>query len=103
MNVDEALLLADDAYTGFSGHLEALRVLAAEVRRQHAEIGELHTDALRYRHLRNRVPTQVLDRFGEAAGAWIDTESNDGRLILLTGVDADVAVDTSRRNEEVPK
>ena len=77
MNVDEALLLADDAHTGFSGHLEALRVLAAEVRRQHAEIGELHTDALRYRHLRNRVPTQVLD--------------------------ADVAVDTSRRNEEVPK
>jgi hypothetical protein len=38
MNVDEALLLADDAHTGFSGHLEALRVLAAEVRRQHAEI-----------------------------------------------------------------
>lgn len=37
MNVDEALLLADDAHTGF-GHLEALRVLAAEVRRQHAEI-----------------------------------------------------------------
>ncbi len=40
MNVDEALLLADDAHTGFSGHLEALRVLAAEVRRQHAEIKE---------------------------------------------------------------
>ena len=38
MNVDEALLLADDAHTGFSGHLVALRVLAAEVRRQHAEI-----------------------------------------------------------------
>lgn len=40
MNVDEALLLADDAHTGFSGHLEALRVLAAEVRRQHVEIKE---------------------------------------------------------------
>ena len=38
MNVDEALLLADDAHTGFSGHLEALPVLVAEVRRQHAEI-----------------------------------------------------------------
>lgn len=41
MNIDEALLLADDAHTGFSGHLEALRVLAAEVRRQHAEIERL--------------------------------------------------------------
>lgn len=40
MNVDEALLLADDAHTGFSGHLEALQVLAAEVRRQHAELAE---------------------------------------------------------------
>lgn len=45
MNVDEALLLADDAYkpapyTVFSGHLDALQVLAAEVRRQHAEIGD---------------------------------------------------------------
>ena len=41
MTVDEALLLADDAHTGFSGHLEALRVLAAEVRRQHAEIQDM--------------------------------------------------------------
>ncbi len=46
MNVDEALLLADDAYkpapyTVFSGHLDALQVLAAEVRRQHAEIERL--------------------------------------------------------------
>ena len=40
MNVDEALLLADDAHTGFSGQLEALRALAAEVRRQHAELAE---------------------------------------------------------------
>jgi hypothetical protein len=40
MTVDEALLIADDAHTGFSGHLDAMQVLAAEVRRQHAEIME---------------------------------------------------------------
>ena len=40
MTVDEALLIADEVQTGFSGHIKALKVLAAEVRRQHAEIKE---------------------------------------------------------------
>ena len=38
MNDDEALLVADNADTGFSNHLAALKKLAEVVRRQHAEI-----------------------------------------------------------------
>lgn len=41
MNVDEALLVADESDTGFAWHLETMRVLAAEVRRQHAELEQL--------------------------------------------------------------
>jgi hypothetical protein len=41
MNVDEALLIADNVHTGLSGHIKALQVLATEVRRQHAEIERL--------------------------------------------------------------
>lgn len=103
MNVDEALLLADDAHTGFSGHLEALQVLAAEVRRQHVEIQAMNKDAKRYRYLRNRTPNDVLDRFGQAAGVWIDMENDDGRLVLLTGNDADTEIDGQFDNSEVPK
>jgi hypothetical protein len=103
MNIDEALLLADDAHTGFSGHLEALRVLAAEVRRQHVEIQAMNKDAKRYRYLRNRTPNDVLDRFGQAAGVWIDMENDDGRLVLLTGNDADTEIDGQFDNSEVPK
>lgn len=103
MNVDEALLLADDAHTGFSGHLEALRVLAAEVRRQHAEIQSINKDAERYRYLRNRTPIDVLDRFGRAAGVWVDMEGDDGRLVLLTGIDADNEIDAAFKDQGEPK
>jgi hypothetical protein len=95
MNIDEALLVADDAHTSFMGHLEGLRVLATKVREQHAEIEALRKDAARYRYLRNRQPADVLDRFGQAAGVWIDMESDKGRLVLLTGDDADTAVDAA--------
>lgn len=95
MNIDEALLVADDAHTGFMDHLEGLRVLATKVREQHAEIEALRKDADRYRYLRNRSPAVVLDRFGQEAGVWIDMESDEGRLVLLTGDDADTAVDAA--------
>lgn len=41
MNDDEALLVADNADTGFSNHLAALKKLAEVVRRQHAELERL--------------------------------------------------------------
>jgi hypothetical protein len=99
MNVDEALLIADEAHTGFSGHLLALQILVAEVRRQHGEIEILRPDAARYRYLRNRVPSEVLDGFGREAGIWIDMETDEGRLQLLTGDDADKDIDEAIAKE----
>lgn len=87
MNIDEALLV---------------RVLATEVREQHAEIEALRKDADRYRYLRNRSPAVVLDRFGQEAGVWIDMESDEGRLVLLTGDDADTAIDAEIAKQRTP-
>lgn len=98
MNIDEALLLADEVNPMFVAHrgiFGAAVVLAAKVREQHAEIEALRKDAARYRYLRNRSPAVVLDRFGQEAGVWIDMESDEGRLVLLTGDDADTAVDAA--------
>ena len=52
-------------------------------------------DAERYRYLRNRVPAEVLGQVKSAAGCWIDCEDEEGTLILLTGDDADAAVDAA--------
>lgn len=52
-------------------------------------------DAMRYRYLRNRVPAEVLGQVKSAAGCWIDGEDEDGVLILLTGDDADTAIDAA--------
>ena len=87
MNIDEALLV---------------RVLATKVREQHAEIEALRKDAARYRYLRNRSPAVVLDRFGQDAGVWIDMESDEGRLVLLTGDDADTAIDAEIAKQRTP-
>jgi hypothetical protein len=73
MNDDEALLVADNADTGFSNHLAALKKLAEVVRRQHAEIEQLRDygnalnarciadapDAERYRWLRDTQISQT--------------------------------------------
>ena len=53
---------------------------------------EFMLDAMRYRYLRNRIPSSVLDQRGDIAGCWIDCEVED-RLVLLTGKDADDALD----------
>lgn len=66
---------------------------AAELRRLHAENEALKTDAERYRYLRNRYPSGVLDKTGLEAGAWIDCEDINGTLVLLTGEDADEVID----------
>ena len=58
-----------------------------------AELRRLHTDAERYRYLRNRNPQEILRVSGPAAGVWIDCDDENGDLTLLTGEDADVAID----------
>ena len=105
MNIDEALLLADEVNPMLVAHRRifgAAVVLAAKVREQHAEIEALRKDAARYRYLRNRSPAVVLVCFGQEAGVWIDMESDEGRLILLTGDDADTAIDAEIAKQRTP-
>lgn len=59
------------------------------------EIEALRRDAERYRYLRNRDPKQVFGKSGKAAGVWIDWEDDLYGLQLLTGDDADVAIDAA--------
>lgn len=82
----EALRLArelDDIHT-----THVARNAAAELRR-------LHADAERYRYLRNRNPQEILPVIGPAAGVWIDCDDENGELTLLTGEDADAAIDAA--------
>lgn len=72
------------------------RQAAAELRRLHAENEALKVDAERYRYLRNRYPSDVLDKTGLEAGAWIDCEDINGTLVLLTGEHADETIDAER-------
>ena len=60
-----------------------------------AELRRLHADAERYRYLRNRNPQEILPVIGPAAGAWIDCDDENGELTLLTGEDADAAIDAA--------
>jgi hypothetical protein len=55
----------------------------------------LHADAERYRYLRNRNPREILRVIGNAAGVWIDCDDEHGVLTLLTGEDADAAIDAA--------
>jgi hypothetical protein len=55
----------------------------------------LHADAERYRYLRNRNPQEILLVIGNAAGVWIDCDDENGELTLLTGEDADAAIDAA--------
>ena len=59
-------------------------------------------DAERYRYLRNRVPAEVLEGMGWDAGVWIDCETGDGTLTLLTGEDADASIDCAIAMKEKP-
>ena len=52
-------------------------------------------DAARYRYLRSESRRDALDLNGPAAGCWIDSEDEHHNLIMLTGVDADEAIDNA--------
>jgi len=87
-----------------SAQPEALRLAAAlEVRgflgttahEAAAELRRLIADAERYRYLRNRNPQEILPVIGNAAGVWIDCDDENGVLTLLTGEDADAAIDAA--------
>lgn len=72
--------------------------LEREIERLRAERDAAVKDAERYRYLRNRDRTAVLERRGPSAGCWIDCETDDD-LVLLTGDDADAAIDAARSDE----
>jgi len=59
-----------------------------------------HSYAERYLYLRNRRPADVLGQVKSAAGCWIDCEDENGTLVLLTGDDADFAVDAAMDNDD---
>ena len=57
------------------------------------DIEALMKDAARYRYLRSESRREALDKWGPEAGCWIDSEDEHHNLILLTGEDADEAID----------
>jgi hypothetical protein len=86
----EALRLAAELESpvGTQSTYSAMHQAATELRR-------LHADAERYRYLRNRNPQEILPVIGNAAGVWIDCDDENGVLTLLTGEDADAAIDAA--------
>ena len=70
--------------------------MAQKIIRLQEEVTKLRADAERYRYLRNRDAAYVLKTTGPAAGCWIDCDGEDGGLCLLTGEDADAAIDAAR-------
>ena len=65
------------------------------------EVGSLKKDATRYRYLRSESRRAALDLNGPAAGCWIDCEDEAHSLILLTGEDADAAIDKAMEENRV--
>ena len=85
----EALRLADELERD-KWHVPAVVMQASA-----DELRRLHADAERYRYLRNRNPQEILPVIGPAAGVWIDCDDENGELTLLTGEDADAAIDAA--------
>lgn len=72
------------------------RVMGDEIERLRAERDAAMKDAERYRYLRNRNSSEVLRMRGFHAGCWIDCEDEFENLVLLTGDDADAAIDAAK-------
>ena len=78
------------------GVLEMLPLYTALAAEQPSgDVEALRRDAERYRYLRNRDPKEVFNKSGKAAGVWIDWEDDLSGLQLLTGDDADAAIDAA--------
>ena len=75
---------------------ERVQRLEDALRKLSDENMKLRADAERYRYLRNRDAAYVLKTIGPAAGCWIDCDDEDRGLCLLTGEDADAAIDAAR-------
>ena len=74
-------------------HAEAWRVL----------LDEVYKDAARYRYLRHESRRKCLDLNGPEAGCWIDCEDEHHTLVLLTGEDADKAIDAAMEHDDVQR
>jgi hypothetical protein len=92
MDKPEALRLADVLQDGNNFYAESSVWYAWDAAN---ELRRLHADAERYRYLRNRNPQEILPVIGNAAGVWIDCDDENGVLTLLTGEDADAAIDAA--------
>ena len=74
--------------------------LTAENERLKADNEALRLNDARYRYLRNRDPKEVFGKSGKAAGVWIDWEDDMAGLQLLTGDDADAAIDAAMKGDK---
>lgn len=75
-------------------------VLTNELEALRAELDAAVADAQRYRYLRNRAPEVAMNTIGRLAGCWIFCDSDLGdNLILLTGDEADAAIDAARKQD----
>ena len=93
---EKCLALRDPLRDWLGDPDEAIRACISEIDRLILENEALKTDAERYRYLRNRIPHDVLNTRGDAAGCWIDCEV-EHMLTLLTGADADEQIDVAIR------
>lgn len=95
MNVDEALLVADQT-VGFAvlSQSHALLVLAAEVRKQHAEIARLRDHAVVLANTeriveRNRCAA-IVQANADASGDWLHTILQSNADAILREPNADI-------------
>lgn len=97
---DESFRAEQSANMGYiaTAHPARITRVLDALEASQAECARLRADAERYRYLRNRGADEVLHVSGPAAGCWIDCEIGSEHpypLTLLTGDDADAAIDAA--------
>lgn len=70
--------------------------------RAEADLAAARADAERYRYLRHADRRLCLTVSGPVAGCWIDCDGDNGELVLLTGEDADKAIDAALAGKDAP-